>query len=72
MPHRHGGARRRQSERLRHSRKDSGDIPAAAKALGVPLTAHPVVMQRAGARCSGSAALAHAHASGLLAHFRTL
>jgi hypothetical protein len=32
---------------VRHARKDSGDIPAAARALGVPIGEHHTAMQKA-------------------------
>jgi hypothetical protein len=35
------------SRLVRHARKDSGDIPGAARALGVPVTVHHVAVQRA-------------------------
>ena len=34
---------------MRHARKNGGDIPAAARGLGVPITEHHVAVQRAGA-----------------------
>jgi len=35
---------------VHHARRDHGDIPTAANALGVPVTVHHVAIQRAGVR----------------------
>jgi hypothetical protein len=57
---------------VRHARKDSGDIPAAAKALGVPVTVHHVAIQRAGASVARiDAALAQAQRDGAMRAFNT-
>lgn len=58
------------SRLVRHARKDSGDIPAAARELGVPVTAHHVAMQRAGAAVARiDAALAEAKRCGTMRFF---
>jgi hypothetical protein len=62
--------KRPQSRLIRHARKDSGDIPAAAKALGVPVTVHHVAIQRAGASVARiDAALAEAQRNGSVKAF---
>jgi hypothetical protein len=61
---------REASRVARHARKDSGDIPAAARALGVPVTVHGVAVQRAGAAVARiDAALAEAQRCGPLRFF---
>jgi hypothetical protein len=55
---------------VRHARKDGGDIPAAARELGVAITAHDIVMQRACASVARiDAALAEAQRSGAMKSF---
>lgn len=55
---------------VRHARKDSGDIEAAARELGVPVTVHRVAMQRAGASVARiDAALTEAQRCGLMSFF---
>jgi hypothetical protein len=55
---------------VRHARKDSGDIPAAARALGVPVTVHHIAIQRAADAVGRiEAALAEAQRSGAMAAF---
>jgi hypothetical protein len=51
------------------ARKDSGDIPAAAKALGVPVTVHHVAIQRADAVGRIEAALAEVQGNGAMRAF---
>ena len=61
---------REASRVVRHARRDSGDVEAAARALGVPVTVHHVAIQRAGAAVARiDAALVEAQRSGLLRFF---
>jgi len=55
---------------VRHARQDGGDIPTAARELGVAITAHEVVMQRVTASVARiDAALAEAQRSGAMRFF---
>src|ERR1700731_4882839 len=61
---------REASRVVRHARKDSGDVEAAARALGVPVTVHHVAIQRAGAAVARiDAALAEAQRTGAMKFF---
>ncbi len=55
---------------FRHARKDGGDIPAAARELGVTVTMHHVAILRAGASVARfDAALAEAQRCGTMKFF---
>jgi hypothetical protein len=61
---------REASRVVRHARRDSGDVEAAARALGVPVTVHHVAVQRAAASVARiDAALVEAQRTGAMKFF---
>jgi hypothetical protein len=55
---------------VRRARQDHGDVEAAARALGVLVTAHAIAMQRSAAAVARiEVALAEAQRNGLMSHF---